>query len=88
MARIDEIQFPVSGLRYWIRGIPAPGGNARLLGWNEQGRLHRLEQDGWRVEMRNYRDVGDYRLPGKVFIKRGEEDPVDVRLVIRQWGLP
>jgi outer membrane lipoprotein LolB len=88
LARFDDIHFPVSGLRYWIRGIPSPDSKVRLLRWNEQGQLHRLEQDGWQVEIRNYRNVGDYRLPVKLFIKRGEEEQVDVRLVIRQWGLP
>lgn len=87
IARVDGMQFPVSGLRYWIRGLPAPGSRARFTGWNEQGLLSQLEQDGWQVSMRGYAPAGDYQLPRKIFIKRLDDKDVDVRVVIRDWGL-
>ena len=40
--------LPVSGLRYWVRGVPAPGSEARASR-DAQGRLTRLEQDGWDI---------------------------------------
>jgi outer membrane lipoprotein LolB len=87
MARVDDIQLPVSGLRYWIRGLPTPGRDAQLMGWNEQGLLSLLEQDGWRISIRGYQTAGDYQLPRKIFIKRADDTQVDLRLVISDWGL-
>lgn len=87
LAHVDDIQFPVSGLRYWIRGIPSPASPARLLSWTPEGRVNLLQQDGWRVQLRSYKQVGPYLLPNKVFITRPDNKDIDVRLVIRQWGI-
>ncbi|MCW8910276.1 MAG: lipoprotein insertase outer membrane protein LolB [Gammaproteobacteria bacterium] len=86
MERIEGWRFPVSGLRYWILGVPAPHNNARLINWNEQGYLNIMEQDGWRIEMLNYKQVGRYTLPKKIFISRLDRDDLSVRMVIRKWG--
>ena len=85
--RVEDIEFPVTGLRYWIRGLPSPASGSRLMGWNEQGRLALLQQDGWRVQLRSYRPVGELLLPHKIFMTRPDDEDIDVRLVIRQWGL-
>jgi len=87
LAHVDDMHFPVSGLRYWIRGIPSPRSPAKLLSWNTEGRLNLLQQDGWRVQLRSYKQVGPYLLPNKVFISRPDDEDIDVRLVIRQWGI-
>jgi len=87
MARIDGWKFPVSGLRYWILGMPTPDKHVRLINWHEQGYLHLMEQDGWRIEMLNYKPVDAYILPHKIFIHRLDRDDLSVRMVIRQWGL-
>ena len=87
LARVEDFQFPVSGLRYWILGVPSPASDSRLLNWDEQGNLNLLEQDGWRVEMKNYKRVAHYNLPKKVFASRINDDEVEMRLVIRHWGI-
>lgn len=87
MAQIPDMPFPVSGLRYWLLGVPAPDSRSRISSWTEQGLVYALEQDGWRVVMRSYTRVEGRRLPNKLFIKRANGDEVDVRLVIRQWSL-
>ena len=86
MARVDGWQFPVSGLRYWILGVPAPGNDFKLINWNEQGYVNLMEQDGWRIEMLSYQQQGVYTLPKKIFISRLDRDDLSVRMVIRQWG--
>ena len=86
MARVDGWQFPVSGLRYWILGVPAPGNDFKLINWNEQGYVNLMEQDGWRIEMLGYQQQGAYTLPKKIFISRLDRDDLSVRMVIRQWG--
>lgn len=87
---IEQVQgwrFPVSGLRYWLLGMPAPSSKARLVSWNEQGLLYVMHQDGWRIEMRKYKNVDNKTLPKKLFISRLDEKEVDVRLIIRKWNL-
>jgi len=82
------LQIPVSGLRYWIRGLPDPRltNGAPAL---ENGRLKLLEQGGWRLRFRGYQQVNDMFLPQKLFMQRKDKE-LDVRLVIDQWqlGLP
>ena len=73
--------LPVSGLRYWVRGVPAPGSEARASR-DAQGRLTRLEQDGWDISYSRYQAVDGADWPAKVRLQR--EDIV-VRLIIDQW---
>lgn len=77
--------FPVSGLRYWLLGIPAPTSEAQLISWNTQGLLYEMHQDGWRIELRQYKTVADKTLPRKLFISRLDDEELDMRLVIREW---
>lgn len=81
------LQMPVSGLRYWVLGLPAPAAQAgpasdRQL--DAQGRLTRFVQGGWLVRIRSYTEVGHFDLPAKVFIRRGD---IDLRLVVDRWRL-
>ncbi|MCW8955436.1 MAG: lipoprotein insertase outer membrane protein LolB [Gammaproteobacteria bacterium] len=87
LAEVQGWQFPVSGLRYWLLGIPVPERSSRLIHWNQAGYLQLMEQDGWRIELKSYQPVGDYYLPKKLFLRRLGDQELDVRLVFRQWGL-
>lgn len=60
--------MPVSGLRYWIRGLSAPGlvVDARH---DDQDRLASLRQDGWEVRLSDYDDQG----PGRVRLSRRDD---------------
>lgn len=87
LASIQGWEFPVSGLVYWLRGMPVPGHGSRLIHWNQDGYLELMEQDGWRIEMKGYKQVGNYHLPRKLFLNRLDDHELDVRLVFRQWGL-
>jgi outer membrane lipoprotein LolB len=75
-------QLPVSGLRWWVRGLPHPGAGTDHLGINASGMLDDLNQDGWRVEYQEYRPGGEPVLPGRLSLENGE---VRVRLVISEW---
>ncbi len=77
-------QLPVDGLQWWIRGLPAPATSYRP-GFDAEGRLERLEQDGWRIDYREYTTVDGLLLPRKVFLTR---DRLDLRLVVSEWQLP
>ncbi|MCW9013536.1 MAG: lipoprotein insertase outer membrane protein LolB [Gammaproteobacteria bacterium] len=85
--QVQGWNFPVSGLRYWMLGVPSPNSDFQLLEWSDDGQLSLLEQDGWHVELRSYQQVGQYHLPKKIFITRPDDEELDVRMIIRQWNL-
>lgn len=81
-------RMPLSGLYYWVRGLPAPE-----LPFSKQidaeGRLSGLEQAGWRIAYSRYQhggapglpDLPD--LPGRIFLENSE---ISVRLVVQHWS--
>lgn len=87
MLRLNGWPVPVSGLQYWVKGLPAPGSQFEISKWNKNGQPAVMLQDGWRIELRKYKKVGELNLPGKLFINRQNGEEVDVRLIIRQWQL-
>lgn len=76
--------LPVSGLRYWLLGLPAPGLPVVKLSLDSFGRLLRLSQGGWQIRYLDYKRVENFVLPGKVFL---EHPKLRLRLVIDHWHL-
>lgn len=72
---------PVSGLRYWIRGVPAPDTAARTE-LDGNGQLLALEQAGWRVEYQRYTPVRHLTLPTKITLTRAA---LRLRFIIDDW---
>jgi len=81
LAHVTGWVLPVSGLRYWVRGIPAPGSEARAI-HDAQGRLTQLQQDGWDISYSRYQMVDGASWPEKMRLERGD---IVVRLVVDQW---
>jgi outer membrane lipoprotein LolB len=79
------VRLPINGLRYWVRGLPAPGPTSTLQ-TDTEGRLTRLEQNGWVIEYLFYAptSVADLELPERVIAQRGD---LNIKLVIQQWTL-
>lgn len=73
-------KVPVSALRYWVLGLPAPGSFQQKL--DDFGRLTRLEQAGWEIRFHNYQPQGGVELPRKVFINN---HLAKVKLVVSDW---
>lgn len=73
--------LPVSGLRFWLRGLPAPGSESEYR-WDELGGLTHLEQRGWRIDYSRYRQTDALRLPDRINI---EGDTLRVKFVIDTW---
>lgn len=82
MLEVLGLQIPVSGMRYWVLGVPQPGtaGDYDLDPW---GRLKQLRQSAWQVDFLRYRNSGGRELPDKVFMKN---ERFEVRLVISEWS--
>ncbi len=72
---------PVSALRYWILGMPAPDVAADTE-LDNNGLLVALSQSGWRAEFHRYKPVDGIPLPAKVTLTR---DEVRLRFVIDTW---
>ena len=68
--------MPVSGLRHWMRGEPAPGLVVDAQ-HDDQDHLTALRQDGWDVRLSDY----DAQGPGRVRLSR-QDDQGQWRL---QW---
>jgi outer membrane lipoprotein LolB len=73
-------KVPVSALRYWVLGLPAPGDHQQHLDAN--GRLEHLTQAGWEIAFLDYQPQLGVELPRKVFI---DNHLARVRLVISNW---
>jgi outer membrane lipoprotein LolB len=76
-------EIPVEALSRWVRGARAAGSEARLE-FSADGRLSRLEQDGWTLDYADWRaQAGGIELPMRVTASR---DPARVRLVVNAWS--
>jgi outer membrane lipoprotein LolB len=84
LAQVTGWQLPVTGLRYWIRGLPEPVAGAAQMTRDETGRLRRLEQSGWVIKYQRYQLVEDILLPAKLQLVHAD---LAVRIVIDQWQL-
>lgn len=78
-------ELPVSHLEYWIRGLPAPGGEADLL-FNERDQLAGIRQEGWSVSYPDPRQYGEISLPGEIEVLRSADD-VRLRFVGLRWTI-
>ena len=75
-------QVRLSGLRYWILGLPEPGVDAEQVNFDNEGRLSDMQQAGWRVSVLRYIGTDGLQLPGKLFM---HNDRFKLRLVIHEW---
>lgn len=73
---------PLSGLNYWIRGLPEPDTIIDRIVKDDKGRIKDLEQSGWTISILRYTEVNEYELPGKLFL---QNDRFKLRLVIQGW---
>lgn len=83
MARALGWQVPLRDLRAWVLGLRADSGPAQL-GFGADGLPSLLQQDGWKVEYRDWYADRTPALPRKVFAER---QPYRVRLSIENWDL-
>jgi len=73
---------PMSGFRYWVRGLPEPGVEILNREFDDQGRISEMQQEDWHISLSRYIDVDGVRLPGKVFM---QNDHFKLKLVIHEW---
>lgn len=74
--------LPVSGLRYWVLGLPSPHSDADLV-LDLAGHAEQLTQDGWTLRYDSYETISGVSLP-KRFELRGER--TRFKVVVDQWS--
>ena len=74
--------FPVSHLRYWVLGQPAPGSKAEFE-LDRAGRITSIEQDGWTLQFEEYQDAGAVELPRKFEVANAE---IRLKVIVDTWS--
>jgi outer membrane lipoprotein LolB len=75
--------LPITELRYWLVGAPAPDAPHReTLGGD--ARLATLDQAGWQVRYDRYRAAGRLALPARLDITKGA---LRLRVAVLDWRL-
>ncbi len=74
--------LPISGLEYWIRGLPRPGSAYSHRG-DSGGRTRFISQDQWAIDYLDYFEPQpDPQLPRKIKLV---SDTVTLKLIIEHW---
>ena len=73
--------LPLSNLRFWSRGLAAPG-LVDQKGYDQFGHLQRLEQQGWLINYQRYQAVGQFDLPRNVVMTNGD---LRVKIIFKAW---
>jgi outer membrane lipoprotein LolB len=89
--RLDDVEqelrrrygwtIPVDSLRFWALGIPDPGAPG-VTELDAEGRLARLEQRNWIVQISRYQEAGGQSMPR---ILTATSRDTRVRMVIDRW---
>ena len=86
-ALINELlgmRLPVSGLRYWLQGLPQPQVSPARLVLSEQGLAEEISQSGWQITYPHYRLNNAFNMPGQVLLRF---DDVTLNVKVSQWVL-
>jgi outer membrane lipoprotein LolB len=73
-------RIPLAGLTDWVRGRAVEGSQANVIR-DGQGRISKLEQNGWKVE---YQEFGADGLPSRMKL---DYPGIELRLAIHEWKL-
>lgn len=76
-------QLPLENLTWWIRGLPSPASDYRLL-FDDQGTLAIIRQNGWEIRYDRWQTfLSSYpALPARITALKQEKR---VRLVVSDW---
>jgi outer membrane lipoprotein LolB len=73
---------PVSGFKYWVRGLQEPGVDVTNQQFDDQGLITEMQQADWNISIKRYMDVDGLNLPAKIFM---HNDHVKLKLIVQTW---
>lgn len=80
------VRLPVSGLRWWALGLPAPDARSDVRLDPQNGRALRIAQNGWELNYVEYRAASDGAgpdLPRRIEARNGD---TQVLVLADQWS--
>jgi len=84
MSDVLKLDLPVTNLRFWIRGLPAPHSAPDRYLLNDKKQLRHLQQEGWFITYLHYVNVEGIVLPKKMFL---ENQSIKVKIAILEWEI-
>ncbi|MBI5006125.1 MAG: outer membrane lipoprotein LolB [Nitrosomonadales bacterium] len=81
MLQVLGWQLPLSGMRYWIVGLPAPEGESSIE-LADSGQLSVLRQQDWEISYTRYASGALDALPLRLSLRR---EGMEVLLLIDEW---
>ena len=84
-ALIEELfgmQIPVTGLRFWLQGLPQPNSRLDELMLSEEGLAETIRQQGWLMSYPYYVANDPFKMPSQVLL--GIEN-LSLTVKITQW---
>ena len=83
--------LPITQLRYWIKGIPAPSvypiDKVEDLQFNDKEQLSQFHQSGWKIHYPRYTQLNTQQktnLPGKIVL---QQQQVKITVIVNEWLL-
>lgn len=83
MYQLTGWDLPVSSLKYWVRGLPAPGDDLRVS-LNNNGMPETLSQHGWNIEYLRFDNENGVTIPSRIRASNGD---IHITLVVSDWQL-
>lgn len=77
-------RIPVSGLRYWVLGLPSGLYADEDYNLDESGRIGRLQGGGWEIDYQRYGVHEGFELPERL---RMQNDQVKIKLAVIDWKI-
>lgn len=77
-----QTSLPMNNLGYWLRALPASD-KAQLQQDDEL--VSEIQESDWDIEYDNYMQVGDYRLPDQISLRK-QKTSVEMELVRAETG--
>lgn len=78
------VALPLDGMKYWVRGVPAPGVPVQKLQLDNQGRPVLLQQSGWQIEYTAWQGADTLAMPDKINLTRAAEN-ARVKVLAKEW---
>ena len=83
MYQLTGWDLPVSNLKYWVRGLPAPGNDAQIS-LNNAGIPEKISQQGWNIEYLRFDDGNGVSIPSRIRASSGD---IQITLIVSDWQL-